>query len=396
MGTTRASLGRIWVAATFVVVSLLFAAPAQAVSPPEVFLKELDSSDQPMGNWIPLAGAQMHSVNGYEIGVRLQDTGAPGNTQRILVQVISVPDGRPDLQKNIYSICLPQSGAAGQIVQPDERVRYAGDGTYTLAVTVLTSPGDASHCSGGATTTGSFTASAPTSAHFEGHMLLRDPSAHHTFGGLVMFPAVGAGETEAICARDPKPVAGGTLTGSLVIDRDLVGSQENPSRTDAGELFPTPGIWACVARSKSAGVEFGPWSAPTAAAPVQTGFFRPKDGETRLTDARGPVFGMRLKFDPLTAGGRLTVEFRRFGNPKRRTRIRLRIGPGGVASFRFRLPRLGSNATGAHYVEYLTFGGTEFVAARRAFGDVGIDAIASPHGRVSLQFTAPPCAPHRC
>jgi hypothetical protein len=392
-------MGHRWTGLIVAIAALLFAAPAEALSQPEVFLKELDASDQPMGNWIPLAGAQMHSVNGYEIGVRLQSTGTSDNRQRILVQVNTVPDGRPDLQRNIYSLCVFQSGNAGQIMQPDERVRYAGDGTYLLSVTVSTGADESTNCttaSGAATTTGSFTASAPTSAHFEGHMLLVDPSTHHKFGGLVMFPAVGAGETEAICARDPRPAAGGTLTGSLVFDRDLVGSQENPSHTDADGLFPKPGRWACVARSKSAGVEFGPWSAPTATATVQTGFYRPKDGDTRLTDARGPVYRMKLRLDPLTAGGLLTVDLRRFGRPKQRTRKRVRIQRGGIVTFSFRLPRLGRNDFGAHYVEYLSFGGTQLVAARHAFGDVAIDATRStPGGRVDLQFTAP-CAAHRC
>jgi hypothetical protein len=398
---TRKRWVRVVAPAVCLLAALLLAPAAGAATfnPPEVFLKELDASDMPMGNWVPLAGAQMHSVNGYEIGVRLQNTGASGNSQRILVQLTSVPNGRPDLQKNIYSLCIPQSGAAGEIVRPDQRVRYAGDGTYTLSVTVSTDIGDASaHCAdepGAATTMGSFTASAPTSAHFEGHLLLSDPSAHHKFGGLVMFPAVGAGETEVICARDPRPAAGGTLTGSLTFDRDLVGSQENPSHTDAATLFPKPGRWACVARSVSAGVIPGPWSAPTATVTVQTGFYRPADGNTRLTDARGPVYRMSLKLDPLTAGGRLTVELRRFGKPKQRTRIKLRIRRGGVAAFSFRLPRLGPNEFDAHYVEYLTFGGTQLVAARPAFGDVAIDAISTARGRVDLEFTAP-CAPHRC
>jgi hypothetical protein len=35
----------------------LVAAPAQALSPPDVFLQELDASDQPTGAWIPFQGA---------------------------------------------------------------------------------------------------------------------------------------------------------------------------------------------------------------------------------------------------------------------------------------------------------------------------------------------------
>jgi hypothetical protein len=404
MGASSERYSRVRSAGAAAIVALLIAIPlmtapaaAGTFNSPEVFLKELDASDLPTGNWVPLAGPHMHSVNGYEIGVRLQDTGVAGNRQRILIQVTGVPDGHPD-QKNIYNLCVFQSGAAGDIVQPDERVRYEGDGTYSLAVTVSTGTDESTHCSDAPdakTTTGSFTASAPTSARFEGHMLLLDPSKHHKFGGLVMYPAVGAGETEVICARDPRPAAGGTLTGSLTFDRDLVGSQENPSRTDAGELFPKPGRWACVARSKSGGVIPGPWSAPTATATVQTGFYRPADGNTRLTDARGPAYRMSLRLDPLTAGGLLTVELRRFGRSKQRTKIKVRIRRGGIASFSFRLPRLTANEFDAHYVEYLTFGGTQLVAARPAFGDVAIDATRTSTGRVDLQFTAP-CAPHRC
>jgi hypothetical protein len=206
--------------------------------------------------------------------------------------------------------------------------------------------------------------------------------------------AVGAGVTQTLCARNPEPAADRSLTGNLVFERDLSGVPGTPWTIDAGELFPKPGLWACVARGASAGVMPGPWSAPTATETVQTGFYRPPAGQTRLVDARGPVYRMTERFDPLTAGGKLTVEFRRFGT-RQRTRIRTRIGRGGLASFRFTLPRLRAGELGAHYVEYLSFAGTQLVAARPAFGDVAIDAVRSPGGRVDLQFTAP-CQLRRC
>jgi hypothetical protein len=100
-----------------VLIALLLAAPAApALSAPEVFLQEEDESNQPVGNWIPLTGASMHSVNRYLVGVRLQDTGQPGNTQRINVLVNSVPSG-PPTQPDVYSsICPEVTRTAGQIV----------------------------------------------------------------------------------------------------------------------------------------------------------------------------------------------------------------------------------------------------------------------------------------
>ena len=121
------------------IAALLAAPPAEAFSAPDVFLKEAAASNQPMGNWIALAGASMHSVNRYEVGVRVQDTGQPGNQQRFLVQVNAVPGGAPPNQPDVYSICPIVTGAAGQIVDLQEDVRYQGDGPYSITVTVASS-----------------------------------------------------------------------------------------------------------------------------------------------------------------------------------------------------------------------------------------------------------------
>ncbi len=150
------------------IAALLAAPAAQALSAPEVFLQEMDPSNQPVGNWIPLSGATMHSVNRWQIGVRLQDTGQPGNTQRINVVVNSVPSGTVT-QPDIYSIDCPEvTGTAGQIVPASqngpEDVRYQGDGTYSISVTATPAmSGDiGTNCRSGPTTTGTFIASAPT------------------------------------------------------------------------------------------------------------------------------------------------------------------------------------------------------------------------------------------
>jgi hypothetical protein len=372
----------------------LVAAPAQALSPPDVFLQELDASDQPTGAWIPFQGAHMHSVNGYEIGVRLQDTGQPGNPQRFLVQVTSVPDGHPD-QEQIYSLCFRQTGNAGDIVKPDERVRYEGDGTYSLSVTVSIGPDASAACSVGPTTTGSFTASAPTRVRFIGHLLTIDPSSHHRFGGLEIVPAFGTGGTDIRCALDPRPAPDGSLTGSRVLNRRGVGSQESPSRIDAGGLFPRAGVWACVARSVAGGVTPGPWSAPTAIEIVQNSFFPPADGGVRLVDPRGPTYRMTERFDPLTAGGILTVVLRRADKREAPVRIRTRIRRGGVASVRFRVPFVAASDDFAGFAESIGFGGTRFVASRGLLRDLSIGAQRTSSGRLDLSFPAP-CAPLRC
>lgn len=99
-------------------------------------------------------------------------------------------------------------------------------------------------------------------------------------------PAFATGGTDIRCALDPRPAPDGSLTGSRVLNRRGVGSQESPSRIDAGGLFPRAGVWACVARSVAGGVTPGPWSAPTATEIVQNSFFPPADGGVRLVDPR--------------------------------------------------------------------------------------------------------------
>jgi hypothetical protein len=370
---------------------LLFASPAHALSPPEVFLQELDAGNMPTGGWIPLAGAGLHSVTGYEIGVRLQDTGASGNSQRILVQATSVPDGQPD-QRNIYSLCFSHSGTAGQIVDIDERVLYEGDGSYSLSVTDSIGPDASAHCTAGATTSGSFTATAPTSLRFVGHMIISDPSAHHVFGGLQILATVGAGATDVVCARDPRPAADGTLAGSLVIHRQVAGTRESPSRTDAGALFRQPGNWACVGRGTGGGVVAGPWSAPTPTEVVQEGFY---GAGWRLADTRGPTYRLiGHLIPPQSAGGILTVVLRQAGRHGHPVRIRTRIGRGGRATVNFRLPRLGPAGVAGFRV-YVSFGGTRLAAARGSFLELGLEAFATAGGRVDVKFP-PPCSPRSC
>ena len=93
--------------------------------------------------------------------------------------------------------------------------------------------------------------------YFTALILDRWPRLRHRLGGL--FTTCGADTSScAIVVRPPYArLFGGTLTGSIVFDRDLVGVEENPNRTSTDELFKKPGNWACVGRSRGGGVAPG-------------------------------------------------------------------------------------------------------------------------------------------
>jgi hypothetical protein len=104
---------------------------------------------------------------------------------------------------------------------------------------------------------------------------------------------------------------------------------------------------------------------------------------------------MTQRFNPNTAGGKLTVVFRRIGRRGPSVTLRTRIGRGGLASLRFQLPRLSRREVNAGFLESISFGGTRFVAARRSFGDHTLVAFHTLSGRVDVEFP-PPCGFTRC
>ena len=82
------------------------ASGAAAYSAPELRVRELDVSDQPVGAWLPLAGAALGSANGYELGVVLERSG-----EHVLVEVTSVPAGASiEDQREVYPLCFQQTG----------------------------------------------------------------------------------------------------------------------------------------------------------------------------------------------------------------------------------------------------------------------------------------------
>jgi hypothetical protein len=382
-----------------VCIAVVLAVPAHAdaavsgLPAPAVYLKEIDPSNRPQGEWTALNGAAMHSITGYELGVAIQPTAEPNNRQRILVEVTSVPDGHPD-QPNVYSLCVFVSGQPGEIVMPDERIRYEGEGSYGVSVTASTGSDQSADCKAGTPATGTFTVTAPSTIAFVGRLLITDWRDPAPFSGATVAPPPGAGATEVRCARDPQPAADGSLTGSKVKTTRGAGSNFAPVRFTADNLFPTVGVWACVTRGTGGGDTPSPWSPPTPAQVVQTGFYPAADGQRRITDARGPRVRITERFGRLAAGGRITALLKQRGKKGTR-RVTTKVAPDGKATIDLRLPAVG--AQGAAFVLGIAFGGTRFVAARPGFADVAFGATRGVTGRgpVRIAFSSP-CLPRRC
>jgi hypothetical protein len=243
-------------------------------------------------------------------------------------------------------------------------------------------------------TTGTFTASAPTGVQFVGHMVTADPNPKDPFGGILVSPAFGAGGTDIICARNPRPAPDGTLTGSLIIHQGGNGYETPHWTMHAGNLFEKPGSYACVARSVGGGEQPGPWSAPTPTEDVQTGFY-PQPRTWRLLNSRGRVYKLTGRISsPLSAGGSLSVVIKRSDKHERVVRLRTRVGAGGAVSLRFRLPPSTYVAYPPTFVMSFSFGGTRFVAARPLFGVFGLSLFPQQAGN-QLQFVGG-CHPLRC
>ena len=72
--------------------SLVLAAPAAALAPPELFVRLQGEASEPVSDWMPLAsGPALAWLGRYEIGYRLPQDGF----QRVALTVTGVPAGLP-------------------------------------------------------------------------------------------------------------------------------------------------------------------------------------------------------------------------------------------------------------------------------------------------------------
>src|SRR3954447_1879334 len=185
-----ASMLRVALALLSVITALAVGASAAAAySAPELRLRELDVGDQPVGPWLTLDGASLLSANGFELGVVLEKSG-----EHVLVEVTSVPPGASIAdQREVHpTLCFGQTGTPGTVVDLDQRIRYAGNGSYGVRMTVS----DARDASTGCTTanaasaSGTFAVNARTTVRRIGirPLVLNTLRAKQKFGGWAIDP----------------------------------------------------------------------------------------------------------------------------------------------------------------------------------------------------------------
>jgi hypothetical protein len=258
---------------------------------------------------------------------------------------VTGPDGQPSITS---STCLRTSSYSG----PD-KVRYAGNGTYTAVLQTWKAADDFS-CEGAATTTrATFTTASSTAVGLDPAktLLTRLPTSFATLDHTApVVPVPGADSYEVYASPNPALAPDGSLVGPA--ERALVDS----AQAVASLRFPGPGTWHVVARARtfSGRVDGTPWSPPVAVRVVA-----PFDVLTSsFPDSRGPVYKLRVTLRERTARGRVRVSVARRWKGKARYRSlgRAKLGKRATFTKRFRLRRPGK------YRLRLRFGGSATTA----------------------------------
>jgi hypothetical protein len=371
------------------------ASGASAYSAPDLRVRELDVGDQQVGAWRPLAGAQFGSANGYELGVVLEKSG-----EHVLVEVISVPDGASIAdQREVYSLCFAQTGTAGEVVDLDQRIRYAGNGAYGIRMTVSDAQDASTGCttSNAASSSGTFTVNAQTRLRRigPGGLVLNTLVSHRKFAGWAIDPPDLAGFPQLVCATDavvqPNGSLSGAVTKTLFADHDARVAGE-PYVVSYEEL-PQPGIWTCAAQQyQGGGLVRPPWSAPTKPELVREVWYGLDKHE--ITDSGGPGFTMRARTEAYKAGA--VVKLRLFSarcgkRPKRVAVARSRVGPTGKLRFRFKLPRLGRRERFAIFATDSNLSGSRLIVPHRR-GEPNLALVRGRGGGAKLGFTLTGCS----
>src|SRR4051812_31312231 len=369
---------------------------AAAYSAPDLRLRELDVGDQPVGPWRPLAGAQLGSANGYELGVVLEKSG-----EHVLVEVTSLPDGASAAdQREVYpTLCFAQTGTPGEVADLDERIRYAGNGSYGVRMTVSDAQDASTGCttSNAASNSGIFTVNAQTMLRRIGPtpLVLNTLVRHPKFAGWAIAPPDLAGFPALVCATDavvqPDGSLSGPVTKRLFGDRDARVAGE-PYVASYEEL-PQPGIWTCAAQQyQGGGLVRPPWSAPTKPELVREVWYGMD--KHAITDSTAPGFTMRARTDPYKAGA--TVKMRLFRSrcgkrPKRVAVARSRVGPTGKLRLRFKLPRLGRRERFAIFTADSNLSGSRLIVPHRR-DEPNLVQVRSRGGGSKLGFTLSGCS----
>jgi hypothetical protein len=362
---------------------------AQAVTPPELFVKPPPppGTSTPQ-NWIPFQqGAKL--LPGAELGARIHDDDVGGYG----VKTLSVPDGHPNGRWDYggpaatsYG-CSRKGGTPGDIVSI-YHVGWEGNGGYQVQVTAYP-PSQEFNCPEGTSTTASYSIDLQVAGRVVGGPLVtrggaRSDGKPHGFAFEQVDPA-GPGSAfdrvESECARSAKVAADGSLEGAkpedLGHDFDFDGYI---SEADLG----APGNWTCVARGSARDpyeeqTETTTWSAPVTAFVRE--FFAPSG--FKIVDKRGPLFAVSARLpDRFAGGGRFTARLRRYG-PRHPGKARVVHGrvKGRKLRVSFRLPKDGC------WLGTVSFAGTHLVAPGRS------DFLVRKQGRDPLFVPyAPSCS----
>ena len=386
---------RVLAVAAGVLVSAALAAPAEALSAPELFVRMQPwDTHEAVSDWIPLASAPaLNYLGGYEIGYRLQASGF----QRVALTVAGVPDGRPTQPFASPPYCVGRSGDAGTIAAAGAELQFEGSGTYTLTVSVrpgLDGASPASDCLSEPSTSASFSVDAPVAPVLAGQPLSfrAAPLPGNPFVG-VQASAPPGGEADVRCALNGTVQPDGSVAGSVVVPEADSSRPTIPERA-----FPRPGGWTCVARGTADGRDenfdtavFGtPWSAPLAV-DVRSDFRR-RTGAIAHRRAKRPRFTFTAEWPGAANGGGGSVTlFRVRGCKGKSFKLRkLATYRGRFDAKRMRITMRRPRVAG-FYLGRFSFAGTHFL---RASVDPNPMLLQTLRGR--MQFADPrefPAAP---
>lgn len=355
------------------VVPAALPAGAAAFTPPELFWRLRDGD----GVWRPLPAARVTRATSIELGMRLQPSPAEYGRQAVAARSAARPPGAqplPALDSLAQGYCGLRAGTPGTIVTLDRFVAWAGDGVYSVDVSVHdpSAVSAGSVCPAGDPTTRAtwtwdtrpaLAVYGTPGAHREGRRVRR--------GGVRLAAGMGAGEIRCALAarlRDGEP-RGRVVTRAL-------------ERGSDDDLFPVAGPWTCAGRATAEWDDpdrdpftlNGPWgralAVPVHGDPprlrLRAGYTA--GGRIRLrgrTTGAGP--SGREPVEAAAAGGLLTLRLRPVCPRARRREgatVRLRVRRGGLFDTRLR-PRLPRGSSTRTYELSARFGGTRWVDAGR-------------------------------
>jgi hypothetical protein len=244
-------------------------------------------------------------------------------------------------EENAYSAKVigpagPASDGTGTCASTDaastERVRYQGNGTYTLVMKV---GGSVEACQAAAEEAVPFTINATAAIMpLKPALLNRDIGETSLIDwDLPVAVTPGANSYELKYALNATIGPDGAIAGPAETGDVSIGTSE------ASVRFPKPGKYTFVVRAKSVRSDvFTPWS-PRADVQI----YAPFDlASLRLTDKRGPSYALAAKVRERTARGKVTISIGKGSNPRRFKRLGVvKIGKNGRFKLRYRVSKFG-------------------------------------------------------